>query len=1106
MIIDIIKILFYLFISFTLLPSSVYAGHGETRRAIERALAIPGIIDPEGLADDDFGDFTVSSGLATLDTGTVAGNELASTAVTAGSYVFSSITVDGDGRITSASNGSEVDGSVTNEINTITCPDTEVTAGLSITFADTGIMTITESSDTITFDATEVDGSTSNEFNTIQGDSNTPTTGLAISIDGSGITTTAVSGDILTVTSTEADTLGTVVGRGSDAGSVISVSTPTSDLHAATKAYVDDAIGFQFDYYFNNTTSDIGGIYYDMTDSDLGGAETTDIEVTGLTATTDDQALFNFATTSGNPGITSLIAGIYTIHADIEKTSGNSSAVVYVELYKRTTAPAETLLGTSEICEEITSKECIIFHMTLASDITLTSTDRLILKFYANIGSGSGANVELYAEGNSDSSFTFRVGSSILSDIFYRQDDATVVTNAAECTTLTGTGLSITTGTLNAADTSATNEINTITGGDTNTTSGLSITFADAGILASTVSGDIVTLTATEVDGSITNELNIITCPDSNATEGTAITLADTGIMTITESADTITFDATEAQLLFKTIATDGTSAVADTITDTLTLSGSGIVTTSESADTITITGTEAQTLDAVCALGASISDDVLVDLSSINMSDNAEGLILPQANDVSASTAEGQISWDVDDDKLYVGDGAAVVEIGAGGAGDMVLANIQSVTGLKTFDPSKFAMKGTSTGITTVATANTSGTDYIATLQAATGTIAYSADITGTNSGTNTGDNTVATSGDSATDFFGEGEIIDARISDTLTSSSCTGESATVANATFTTALTVDTGTLTLTAAGANNSVVTIGAGAVTLSGSNTGDSSGHSALATLDSPTFTTQVTIPIALTGVVRADSGVLSIDGDVTDIVDNIAISALADGTDGQLITWDTNAAPAVVAVGTEGHVLTSGGTGVAPTFQAAAGGVTPSGSNNQLITDDGSSDIVSEPNLTFDGTTLAITGNVTATAQVSARAYAAIDQDDLTNAQEITVVLGTEDYDIGTNFASNTFTVPITGIYIVNGAIRYEGTDLIADKRYGANIAVNGTPITYNYEQSSITAIPLTVSVCTIRHLTANDTVTLEAYQESGGNTIDIDLGTAYTYLEIHKVI
>ena len=58
-----------------------------------------------------------------------------------------------------------------------------------------------------------------------------------------------------------------------------------------------------------------------------------------------------------------------------------------------------------------------------------------------------------------------------------------------------------------------------------------------------------------------------------------------------------------------------------------------------------------------------------------------------------------------------------------------------------------------------------------------------------------------------------------------TGSSGSCTGNSATVTNATLTTALTVNTGTLTLIANVANTSVLTIGAGAVSVSGSNTGD-----------------------------------------------------------------------------------------------------------------------------------------------------------------------------------------------------------------------------------------------------------------------------------------
>ena len=73
-----------------------------------------------------------------------------------------------------------------------------------------------------------------------------------------------------------------------------------------------------------------------------------------------------------------------------------------------------------------------------------------------------------------------------------------------------------------------------------------------------------------------------------------------------------------------------------------------------------------------------------------------------------------------------------------------------------------------------------------------------------------------------------------------------------------------------------------------------------------------------------------------------VADNaITLAKMAHGTDGELITYDATGAPANVAVGTSGQVLTSGGAGVAPTFQAAAGATdidelsdgTTSGTNN-----------------------------------------------------------------------------------------------------------------------------------------------------------------------------
>jgi len=102
-------------------------------------------------------------------------------------------------------------------------------------------------------------------------------------------------------------------------------------------------------------------------------------------------------------------------------------------------------------------------------------------------------------------------------------------------------------------------------------------------------------------------------------------------------------------------------------------------------------------------------------------------------------------------------------------------------------------------------------------------------------------------------------------------TAAACTGESATVANATFTTALTVDTGTLTLTANAANNSVLTIGAGASSISGANTGDNT------VCTSGTATTAATLATP-----RAIGGV-NFDGSAAITPTTIAVTDTADTT-------------------------------------------------------------------------------------------------------------------------------------------------------------------------------------------------------------------------------
>lgn len=74
--------------------------------------------------------------------------------------------------------------------------------------------------------------------------------------------------------------------------------------------------------------------------------------------------------------------------------------------------------------------------------------------------------------------------------------------------------------------------------------------------------------------------------------------------------------------------------------------------------------------------------------------------------------------------------------------------------------------------------------------------------------------------------------------------------------------------------------------------------------------------------------------------------NVDVADLANGTDGELITWSSTGVAATVAVGTSTHVLTSNGVGVAPTFQAGGGGggllpwTEVTGTTQQMAVDNG----------------------------------------------------------------------------------------------------------------------------------------------------------------------
>lgn len=132
----------------------------------------------------------------------------------------------------------------------------------------------------------------------------------------------------------------------------------------------------------------------------------------------------------------------------------------------------------------------------------------------------------------------------------------------------------------------------------------------------------------------------------------------------------------------------------------------------------------------------------------------------------------------------------------------------------------------------------------------------------------------------------------------------------------------------------------------------------------------------------------------------------------------------------------------------------------------------------------------------------ARAFAAVNQENLVNTTPTKVTLGTEDYDIGDNFTSSSFTAPITGYYKIKGSVTF--LNVVADKLYVGQIYKATASIKDDYVHASL-AQSLTSKPEITTYLTAGDVISLYATSYSGDNTVDITLGSKYTSLEVEFI-
>ena len=136
------------------------------------------------------------------------------------------------------------------------------------------------------------------------------------------------------------------------------------------------------------------------------------------------------------------------------------------------------------------------------------------------------------------------------------------------------------------------------------------------------------------------------------------------------------------------------------------------------------------------------------------------------------------------------------------------------------------------------------------------------------------------------------------------------------------------------------------------------------------------------------------------------------------------------------------------------------------------------------------------GAMVKTSQPAFLVQPASDQDDITNSVSTTIVFGTEIFDQGADFASNTFTAPVTGRYQLQFQLQCQELDNAATY-FKVELETSNRNITVyeNIEDSDI--VVRTIGTAILADMDANDTVSLVLYQVGGNNQMDIKSGASF---------
>ena len=151
--------------------------------------------------------------------------------------------------------------------------------------------------------------------------------------------------------------------------------------------------------------------------------------------------------------------------------------------------------------------------------------------------------------------------------------------------------------------------------------------------------------------------------------------------------------------------------------------------------------------------------------------------------------------------------------------------------------------------------------------------------------------------------------------------------------------------------------------------------------------------------------------------------------------------------------------------------------------------------------TGTGAAIEVTGGwIINSTQPAFCAHPASAQENIVIGSAVTVVLGTERFDQGGNFASNTFTAPVTGKYQLNVNLQLSDIDSAATEIQVWIVTSNDSYLVASFEPDQLFAADsaLNPAISIVADMDASDTAYVTITIEGGANQVDVNIHSFFS--------